>query len=60
MGKNLGTIDASDHFIVLEGARCPNASGWGYGKERFLGQPYKPFLLHLIFSLFLTAVEVAW
>src|SRR6266699_4665768 len=27
MGKNPGTIDASAHFIVLEGARCPNASG---------------------------------
>nr|HET6901441.1 hypothetical protein [Ktedonobacteraceae bacterium] len=28
MGKNPGTIDASDYFIVLEGARCPNASGF--------------------------------
>ena len=28
MGKNPGTIDASAHFIVLEGARCPNASGF--------------------------------
>jgi hypothetical protein len=25
-GKNLGTIDASAYLIVLEGARCPNAS----------------------------------
>jgi Winged helix-turn helix len=28
MGNNPGTIDASAHFIVLEGARCPNASGF--------------------------------
>jgi putative transposase len=28
MGKNPGRIDASTHFIVLEGARCPNASGF--------------------------------
>ena len=28
MGKNLGPIDTSAYFIVLEGARCPNASGF--------------------------------
>jgi hypothetical protein len=28
MGKNPGTIDASAYLIVLEGARCPNASGF--------------------------------
>src|SRR6266567_342268 len=26
MGENPGTIDASAYLIVLEGARCPNAS----------------------------------
>ncbi|WP_201376638.1 hypothetical protein [Ktedonobacter robiniae] len=28
MGENPGTIDVSAYLIVLEGARCPNASGF--------------------------------
>src|ERR1700726_4287997 len=39
MGKNLGTIDASAHFIVLEGARCQNASAFSESIPR-TGKPF--------------------
>ena len=39
MGKNPGTIDASAYLIVVEGARCQNASAFSESIPR-TGKPF--------------------